>query len=640
METQIPSKRRQGLRIRTLFILTFVASALLPAAFLAFWVINSQTNREIETTRHKQIALARTLALALDHFAGDRMTVFRQCADAYFNHSMSEAGILMAQKSNFLYFVALENDGGRIVPFSGSSKNAARIRFNEKIYGYSKETRVFDIRRPQDINAGSGAPGVNFRTTPRPASLELESFLRSHATVTAQFLPVTLDHNGKPVIFVVQRGADGRIIAGALDTAPIATMQTQVSFGVHGHAVVVDQMGNTLGHPKKEWESSIRSLAGVLPVRNVISGETGTVKFYAPARGEDAIAGYTATEKAGWGVLMVRPLAEINDLALENASIAIVVICVGAAVACVIAWFMAGIIVHPVERAAAAAKSLSEGRLSARVSPVAPMPQELSELGTTLNQLAERIDNWRRTANETLSNIRAADQAKRDFMATLSHEIRTPLNAIIGFGELVAMNKGVSPADLRNKEYAENIVTAGRHLLYLIDDILDLAAIEAGQFSLETSAVNVRSAVDEALTLLGPSVSSQDVTIQVLIPGNLPLVSADPHKLRQVILNLIGNAVKFTRAGGQVTVSASTGKDGTVSLSISDTGIGMTQEELRVALAPFGRVANAQNREKKGTGLGLPLAQRLIETMRGELVVTSQPGKGTAVAISLPLASG
>jgi signal transduction histidine kinase len=634
----MPKTEYRTIRLRALFLLTFALCALLPAAFLAVWTIGSQVEHELENTQNKQIALAKTFALALDRYAKDRLSIFQECADAYFHDNISSTGLTIAQKYGFVYFVTIsKNNTSKVIRLYVDTEINKRLKFYDPLYGISSAHGVFNssYTGSDPIMQSFGGAPLGMEEPALPA--QVEQAIIAFAGDAARFMPVVVDYRGRPTVFIVQRGEDGRIIAGALDASPIADLQQAIGFGIHGHAVVVDQEGKVLGHPKTEWEASLKSLAGIEPVRLAVSGETGATQFYAPARSEDAIAGYTRTEIAGWGVLMVRPLEEVNVLAWQNASIAMTVIGIGVAIAFLVAWIMTGVIVRPVESAAAAARALSNGVSSARVDPVPKVPAELAALATTLNHLAERIDTWRRTAAETLSTVRAADQAKQDFMATLSHEIRTPLNAIIGFGELVAMGEGKSEQDIRNRDYADSIVMAGRHLLHLIDDILDLAAIEAGHLAVDKSAVNLREVVEEATALLAQSASSHGVSLSVDLSPNLPLVTADPHKLRQIVLNLAGNGIKFTQKGGTVSISASQPDDSTLALSISDTGVGMTADEIQTAFATFGRVRNAKTRGEPGTGLGLPLARRLIETMNGTFSLESKPGQGTTVVIGLPV---
>lgn len=639
MPARAPKPRMAGVRLRSLLLFAFALCALVPAAMLALWVFHSQMESERDNTRAKQIALARTFALALEHFADDRLALFSEVAAAYFSHDADSLRLSARQESKFAYFAVIDRNGrSKVFPLDRDLNQRDHLNFLEPIYGISTARTALadaDMGIPAILGGGRGLffRGGNETLPPRLAgALLAEAGLRP--TVTAAML----DHRGQPAVFLVQRGQNGAVFAAALAMEPLVAMQRGVSFGIHGHAVIVDGRGQTLAHPRQDWIDSLQPLTGVAPVQRAIAGETGAMQFFATGPGKEAIAGYTQTGTAGWGVLMVRPLAEIDSAAWQNARIAIAVIAGGAVAALVVAWFMTGVIVRPIERAAATARDLGNGRLTARVEPLTGMPAELRELGATLNQMAERIDSWRRTANETLSTVRAADQAKRDFMATLSHEIRTPLNAIIGFGELVIMTSGPGEQDAKHRDYANSIVTAGRHLLDLIDGILDLAAIEAGHLEVETTAVDLRKVLEDCAALLAHSIASHRVALAIDLPDGLPRVAADPAKLRQVVLNLAGNALKFTPAGGEVRLSAAASGN-SVALRIADNGVGMTPDEIRTALAPFGRVRNPQVQTEKGTGLGLPLARRLVQTMQGGFSLESEPDKGTTITINLPAAA-
>ena len=585
--------KARNIRLRFLFLASFGLVALLPVAFLAIWVISRTAQHEVDNSASKQVSLATTFAMALDRYAVDRMLIFDQCAKAFVNSFSNPAAFELAAKSDFQYFA--------VIP-----PNAAAQTFS---------TTRQSITIPADN----------------------VDYLRQNAKPYATILPLVPGLEKQPTLFIARMDQDGTIIAGALGTSAIRQMQTAVSFGVHGHAVVVDQAGTVIGHPKTEWESSLKSLADLEPVKRSIAGELGYLIFTAPAHDEDAMAGFTRTRNAGWGVLMVRPMAEINDLAWANTRVAIDVIIAGVVVALIIAWLMSRVIVRPVERAAATARNLSQSDFSARFEPVPQVPTEFNELGTTLNLLAERIDTWRQTAVETLSTVKASDQAKSEFMATLSHEVRTPLNAIIGFGELMQMDTGRPDQIEKHREYAANILTAGRHLMKLIDEILDLAVIESGHTQMETEAINLAKVISETRTLLEPAAVAQQVTVNVELPPETPAVMGDPLKLKQILLNLIGNAIKFTPKGGSISVKASKCTRG-LRVSIADTGIGMTEEEIQTALTPFGRVRNKRASGQQGAGLGLPLARRLIETMNGHFELQSEPKKGTEVSITLPVA--
>jgi PAS domain S-box-containing protein len=232
----------------------------------------------------------------------------------------------------------------------------------------------------------------------------------------------------------------------------------------------------------------------------------------------------------------------------------------------------------------------------------------------------------------------AANIAKSQLLANISHELRTPLNAIIGFSEMV--DQGLAgPTQPKHREYTKLVLQSGRHLLDVINDILDLARVDAGKFELsEEDNIDLRQVVEACVALTKHRADIGQLTLAVEIEHRLPLIVADPTRLKQVLLNLLSNAIKFTEPGGSATVRAYRAAEGGVALEVNDTGIGMTQAEIEIALEPFGQVDARLAREHEGTGLGLPLTRRLVELHGGTLYVQSEKGRGTTVTVTLPAA--
>lgn len=237
----------------------------------------------------------------------------------------------------------------------------------------------------------------------------------------------------------------------------------------------------------------------------------------------------------------------------------------------------------------------------------------------------------RRAAEEA----EAASRAKSQFLATMSHELRTPLNAVIGFSE--ALMHDSSRADLaRIGEYAAAIHEAGRHLLALINDILDVARIEAGKLDLAEDTVDLVRVAEAALRLLEPAARAAQVAIGLALAPGLPFVRGDERRLRQVLLNLLSNAVKFTRAGGTVRVEGDAMADGGVEIRVVDTGIGIAKADLERIFQPFTQVDSSLTRRYPGSGLGLFLSRALVVAHGGTLHLESEPGRGTTAVLRLP----
>jgi PAS domain S-box-containing protein len=247
------------------------------------------------------------------------------------------------------------------------------------------------------------------------------------------------------------------------------------------------------------------------------------------------------------------------------------------------------------------------------------------------------ITAWKKAENELTDARKAAEQAsaqKSDVLAKISHEIRTPLNAIIGFSEVMAEERFGPLGSDRYKEYARDIRESGSYLISLVNDLLDLAKIEAGRLDLDFESVNLNEIANAAVSLLQPEAARNRVVLRTGLSTRLPPVVADERSLRQIVINLLSNAVKFTDAGGQVIVSTALGDKGEAILRVRDTGIGMTPDQLKLALEPFRQVS--ATRRGGGTGLGLPLTKALVEANRGAFQISSVPKEGTLAEVVFP----
>jgi signal transduction histidine kinase len=235
----------------------------------------------------------------------------------------------------------------------------------------------------------------------------------------------------------------------------------------------------------------------------------------------------------------------------------------------------------------------------------------------------------------------AANKMKSEFLANMSHELRTPLNAIIGFSELMSGEMFGPLGASVYKGYAGDILASGRHLLQIINDILDISKIEAGTMQLNLEDVGIQELVASCRRAVLPRATTTGLTVLAEIPEDMQII-ADATFLKRMLLNLLTNAVKFTPTGGTVTVSArpTTAADGappSIEIAVSDTGIGMSKHDIEIALLPFRQVDGSLSRRHEGTGLGLPLAKSLAELHGGRLTLQSEIGVGTTVKIRLPI---
>ncbi|MER8435112.1 PAS domain S-box protein [Mesorhizobium sp. M1312] len=249
------------------------------------------------------------------------------------------------------------------------------------------------------------------------------------------------------------------------------------------------------------------------------------------------------------------------------------------------------------------------------------------------------ITQWKR-AEEDLTQARAvaerASSQKTDFLARISHEIRTPLNAIIGFSELMVDEKFGPVANDRYRDYLRDINRSGNHVLDLVNDLLDISKIEAGQQEMAYEAVSLNDTLAETVAMMQPQANRERVIIRSSFASRLPEVVADLRSVRQIALNILSNAIRYTQAGGQVIVSTAYEISGDVVMRVRDTGIGMSQPEIEQALKPFKQINALKRGRGDGTGLGLPLTKAMVEANRARFTINSTPGEGTLVEVAFP----
>jgi signal transduction histidine kinase len=230
----------------------------------------------------------------------------------------------------------------------------------------------------------------------------------------------------------------------------------------------------------------------------------------------------------------------------------------------------------------------------------------------------------------------AANRTKSQFLANMSHELRTPLNAIIGFSEIIAKDLLQVGGPREYQDYARDINGSGQNLLQIINDILDMSKIDAGKLELREEVFDIPPAIAHCIRMIGGRAHEANVLIVNELPGSLPRLRADSVRFKQIVLNLLSNAVKFTPGPGTVRITAQLGADGSLSLLVSDTGIGMSPDEVVIAMQPFRQIDSELSRKHEGTGLGLPLTKSLTELHGGMLSIRSEKGRGTDVAVVFP----
>jgi signal transduction histidine kinase len=267
---------------------------------------------------------------------------------------------------------------------------------------------------------------------------------------------------------------------------------------------------------------------------------------------------------------------------------------------------------------------------------------DVLSLGTAedeIRELTARLESFKQAEEELRAATREAQNAasaKADFLAKVSHEIRTPLNAITGFAEVMMAERFGPIGNERYREYLKDIHSAGMHLVSLLNDLLDLSKIETGQLDLTFANVSLNELTQQCVGIMQPQASRARIIIRTSLTPGMPQVVADERSLRQIVLNLLSNSIKFTGPGGQVIVSTAFADSGEAVLRVRDTGVGMSETDVEAALEPFRQTATAGSWGSGGTGLGLPLTKALAEANRAHFSIKSAPNAGTLIEVAFP----
>ncbi|WP_342591049.1 sensor histidine kinase [Methanohalophilus levihalophilus] len=258
----------------------------------------------------------------------------------------------------------------------------------------------------------------------------------------------------------------------------------------------------------------------------------------------------------------------------------------------------------------------------------------LSKIKGVVEDITKRKES-EQLLSETLIREHAANKAKSEFIAEMSHELRTPLNSVIGFSQILDDEKFGSLNDQQHK-YIKNISRSGKHLLALVNDLLDISKISAGKLKLDLIPVNINDVFSEANQLIYPLATEKKLDVKINFDNSLPFVLADKKKLRQVLYNLLSNAVKFTNTGGYIEIRARA-LNSLLRISVSDNGIGIPEEEQKRIFEPFEQAGVPSSTKAEGTGLGLTLVKNLIEMHGGNISVQSEPGRGSTFSFTIPI---
>lgn len=587
-------KRWRVPAVRLLLVVALAAMAMIPLAVFAVWSSSAAFRLQLDDVRDRHLLIARNLGAALTRYHQDVLATF---------DDLSQSAVL----------------GNPITP---SSAMLESLGFRHICIVEVASGRVVEVLSP--------APG-RFPEVIDPERLGV--YVDAATTGTTTVTGVMRSPDGSPTIYLLRRFGD-LLSVGAIGTGYFHELGSAIAFGHAGHAAILDQNGRVLWHPIPGWVTGMRDLSSVEPVARMMAGETGVLQFHSPAKNAEMIAGYASVGTTGWGVMIPQPVAELRDAANAANNSALVVLAAGLLAAVAVGVALASRFTAPLRTVAAAARSMADGNRKARAEirhgPL--VPQEFRDLEEAFNAMAVAVDEAAEVERGKRERADAASRTKSLFLASVSHELRTPLTAISGFAQIIAGQMLGPLRPLKYQEYAVDIQESARRLVRLIDDLLDLTRVEFGHVQIEERAASVDDLLERVAGNVRGEADAKTIRLTVCNDFHLP-IWVDPDRLAQILVNLCGNAVRYSPPGADVTLRAERLSDGRIEFTVTDTGPGISDTDMIRVMEPFQQGSAAVKR--RGSGLGLAIVRNVATALGAEFHLARRPEGGTRASIRL-----
>lgn len=581
------------LSLKNTSLVAFAAVVALPLIVFWAWPYTARQDARLTDAGERNLIVARSLSAALEFYHDEISSVF----DHALAHSDDPARfdeVELASDAGFGY-IAWVDDAGRVLRKVG--------------------------------NRASLVPAVY-----EPAELRR---LKEEINLVAPLARVRIGAGNRPELFVV-RGHRGRLVVASVLTDHIVSLAQRVNANRDVSVSIVDETGRVIASPLRHWELQVKDLSSLPAVRSLASGIQAVSVADIPEIGRSVITAGVPVNGAGWGVIVGEPADQIvADDSRTSFAIAILMILIAA----LIGSLAAAPIVGPLLSLSRAARRMQKGETSVRIESLGRFaPTELVELSQAFNAMAEGVSSAQGEEAVARDKAEQANRSKTEFLRNVTHEIRTPLNAIIGFSEVLLNECRRMNLPQRQLGHAEDICAAGRHLLSLINSLLDLSRIEAGQYQLQDAPTAIDEVLGRCVRFLEPAAQARKTKLKVELDDTLPDIMADERALFQCVLNLVSNAVRYGRDGGSVEIGARLSRLHGLEITVCDDGPGIPAEYLDKVMEPFVRVGGEANRNVEGSGLGLPIVKKLIELHGGSFVLESTVGAGTTARLRIPQA--
>jgi signal transduction histidine kinase len=452
------------------------------------------------------------------------------------------------------------------------------------------------------------------------------------------FSPVYFDRDTGPAMTmaVVDRNPGGGITVAEINLRGIWEVVGRIRVGQSGLAYLTDQDGVLLSHPDVSLvlrRTSLANLPQVSAALEAIARRENATSIGEGLSGEPVITSFANLPGPNWVVFVEQPLAEVFVPVTAALRRTLLVLVAMLALSILASIALAGNVTRPITTLRQSVASMSAGALDERIA--VRTGDELELLADDINAMASQLARTLADLQGKSREVALASANKSEFLANMAHEIRTPLTAVIGFSE-VLLQEMFGELNAKQADYVRDILDAGRHLLAVMNDVLDLSKVEAGQLVLEVAPVWLPELLQHCVQFLHETATRREVWLYLTVADEVGELDADERRIRQVVFNLLTNALKFTHAGGQIELTARRVGD-EVEIAVRDTGVGITPEDQARIFGAFQQVREQTAGNAEGTGLGLAIVQRLVELHGGRIWVESTPGQGSVFTFAVPV---